>query len=488
MRTKLKEYIYLVSPFILFIGLLLRWVVYQQNRSLIMDEANLARNIVEKGVVDFFQSLDYHQYCPPLFLLWSKLNITLLGVNEYALKLAPLITGIAVLFLFWLLIKRVIKEDVVEWYLLMLLSFSTLAIRYSTEVKQYTSDTAITLLLIWIALQFKNKKWSIQNSLLWMIMGSLLVWASMPSIFILAAIGFAFLYQSWTTQQKIPIGLVASGVSWIFSFGIYFFSILHQDSATNGLKEYHHNFFFNFLPTNLDELLLSGKLILGLMTSVLDQTLVSFLFGILMLGSGGYTLIKKDKFAACLFLHPVLFALIASNFQLYSLIPRLSLFFIPLLMVVLGIGLATVWNKSTAIIKAGLIVLMIISVVNKEGYQYFWKTMEFENSKACMVYLAKQKKEKELVFVQHDAVPAFSFYNNLHDDAYHLKPIYFANWEERADVVVPKINRKNQKFWLFFSHTFPEDKIVHLSSARKIGKEIMFYESITASVYGFNQR
>lgn len=485
MLTKLKSYYGFIALAVLFLGALLRFVVYFQNRSLIIDEANLARNIVEKDPSAFFQSLDYQQYCPPIFLLFSKLNIGLFGVNEYALKILPLAAGNLLLVLFGILVRRLIKEPLIQIYLFCLLSFSTLALRYSTELKQYSSDAAITLGLLFLAFQYKEKKWTLKIGALWALGGCLALWTSMPSIFVLAAIGCSFLYQAWNRDKKIPLMLVAVGVCWVACFGLYFLTILYQDSTSDALQDYHHNFFFNFLPTNFQELSLDFNLILGLMTSVADPTAVGLIFSLLLLGIGMVVLIKKDKFTALLLMLPILFALIASHLTLYSLIPRLSLFIIPLFMLLVGVGLEFVWQKKNQSIQLICCIAMFISVINKEGYRFFWTKMEFEDSKTVLAYLNKHRTPNALIFVQHDAVPAFTFYNNLHDQAYHMKPVYLAKWSETPAQIPSNLKGTDSPFWLFFAHTFPKEKEACLDAAQKMGKQTTAYESRVASTYAF---
>ena len=101
-----------------------------------------------------------------------------------------------------------------------------MAIRYSTEVKQYSTDAVICLALVYLAILFKNKEWNLKNSLIWMFIGSISIWSSMSSIFILASVGFAFLYQSFKNKRTFPVWLVATGAVWLGNFGIYFFRIL----------------------------------------------------------------------------------------------------------------------------------------------------------------------------------------------------------------------------------------------------------------------
>lgn len=487
MLAKLKYLSFLIVPIILSLGTLLRIIVYFQNRSLIMDEANLARNVVEKSGRDFFQSLDYAQYCPPIFMLLTKLNTILFGVNEWSLKLGPLLAGILLLVFFWMLLKKMVEESVVHWYLLLVLSFSTLAIRYSTEFKQYSLDALLTLLLVYIALQFKGAKWTVKNTLIWLLLGSLMIWTSMPSIFVLAAIGFAFLYQSWFAERKIPIGLILAGGFWLLNFGFYFWLILYQDSTSNLLQDYHQNFFFEFFPMTTTEASRSFNLLLGLMTSITDRTALGLIFCALFLAIGSYQTIKKKKFEALLLLLPILFALIASNLKLYSLIPRLSLFLIPLCLLLMGLGLSFAWKKMHTFLKIAMGVLMIISLVNKEGYLYFGTKMEFENSKAVLAFLAKNRSQKDLIVVQYDAVPAFVFYNSMHDNAHHFQPVYLAKWGEKPAAIVPNQTWGSKTFWLFFAHTFPNEKATYLESAQQIATTVQNYESVTAAAYGFDK-
>jgi hypothetical protein len=488
MLAKLKSLSFLLTPLFLLLGILLRVIVYFQNRSLIIDESNLARNVVEKRGTDFFQSLDYEQYCPPVFMLLTKLNTTLFGVNEWSLKLLPLFGGIVLLGFFWLLLKVLVKESVVHWYLILVLGFSSLAIRYSTEFKQYSLDALLTLVLIYVALQFKDAKWTVKNTLIWLVLGSLMIWTSMPSIFILAAIGFAFLYESWATERKIPVGLVLAGVFWLLNFGLYFWTVLYQDSTSDLLQDYHQNFFFEFLPTTADDASRSFNLLLGLMTSITDRTVLGLIFCALFLILGSYQIIKKKKFEALLLLLPILFALIASNLKLYSLIPRLSLFLIPLCLLLMGVGLSFAWEKMHRIVKLATVVLMVISVVNKEGYTYFGNKMEFENSKDVFAFLDKNKTSKDLIVVQHDAVPTFIFYNSMHDNAYHFKPVYLAKWAEKPAAIVSSQDWDSKTFWLFFAHTFPNEKGAYIESSKQIAIPAQNYESKVASTYSFDKK
>ncbi|MGB0840132.1 MAG: hypothetical protein ACPGXL_08330, partial [Chitinophagales bacterium] len=112
---------------------LLRLVVFLQNRSLFIDEANLARNIIQLSFSDFFGKLLYDQYAPPLFMVLEKGSVLCFGVNEWALRLFPLVAGLLAFYVF-LRICKILFQTPTTLYLIGLFGLSLLLLRYSTEV------------------------------------------------------------------------------------------------------------------------------------------------------------------------------------------------------------------------------------------------------------------------------------------------------------------------------------------------------------------
>src|SRR5512144_903664 len=81
-------------------GIGVRLVPMLANRSLWLDEAMLALNIVTRPLADLLRPLDYAQGAPLGFLLLEKLSVTLFGPNEPALRLVPLLAALGALPLF----------------------------------------------------------------------------------------------------------------------------------------------------------------------------------------------------------------------------------------------------------------------------------------------------------------------------------------------------------------------------------------------------
>src|SRR5688572_30957028 len=97
----------LAYAFIL-VGAAIRFQQLFVRRSLWLDEALLANNIVGRGYGRLLEPLGGNQAAPPGFLWIERAAMSLFGTNEYALRLLPLAAGIALPWLIWLLARRVL--------------------------------------------------------------------------------------------------------------------------------------------------------------------------------------------------------------------------------------------------------------------------------------------------------------------------------------------------------------------------------------------
>ena len=77
------------------VGIALRLYAFVVNNSLFVDEAALTRNILDRPWRMLLVPLDFAQVAPPGFLLTEKAVVTMFGSSEQALRLFPLICGLA---------------------------------------------------------------------------------------------------------------------------------------------------------------------------------------------------------------------------------------------------------------------------------------------------------------------------------------------------------------------------------------------------------
>ena len=142
---------------IILIGLALRLRQYLSGRSLWLDEAMLALNIVQRDFGGLLKPLDYDQGAPLGFLMLEKLTTSLLGNGELTLRLPSVIAGCLALLFFYLLLKRFLSP-VGLLPALALFAISEQLIYYASELKQYTFDVFILLGLLLIFLHATQKK------------------------------------------------------------------------------------------------------------------------------------------------------------------------------------------------------------------------------------------------------------------------------------------------------------------------------------------
>lgn len=166
-------------------GAVVRVALYARNRSLWYDEAAVALNIAGRGFVGLLAPLDYLQTAPPLFLWLERAAVLAFGVNEWALRLVPLLAGIATPPMMWRVGRRVLPESAAT-LAVGLVALSPALARYSVEVKPYALDALVTLLILDHALaamdpQGGSKRW-------WTLAatGIVSVAVSTPAVFVLA--------------------------------------------------------------------------------------------------------------------------------------------------------------------------------------------------------------------------------------------------------------------------------------------------------------
>ncbi len=490
---KSKSIIQYLGVVLLLFGVGLRLVVFYQNRSLFIDEGNLARNIVEKNWTDFFQILDYYQYAPPLFLCLEKLNTWVFGANEFALRLWPLLVGCLSLLLIWDITKQIKLAGFARLIPLTWMALSPLFIRYSTEVKQYSTDAFIALFLVWWIIRkglslhagLTGEKGDARTSgaIYWYggLIGGLSIWLSMPSVFVLAGMGLLLLYEAgqrmaWMEVRKwlLVIGF------WLINFGGYYLLILSKDLDKQALIDYHSQYFFSLRLYTLDAWWQAGIVFKSILRSAFGFTTLAYVVGSLGLLLGLRRLWQIRPFLSWLLLSPVLICLVVSSLGFYSLIPRLTLFFIPLLWLIFAHAFAYQWDKIALISKAkasipiiGIISLLAILPL-QHGYKYIDQPLLIEEIRPVLKLTGEAIQAGDLVFVDHEAKPAFIFYQDLHQDRPFLPSpdIHLGNWDETPAKWMASLAEKHERIWLVYSH---------LISAKALEKLKQHLDSIPSS-------
>lgn len=388
---------------------------YWNNPSFFIDEANLACNVGERGIVGFWRELDYSQYAPPLFMVLSKILVELFGYHEYVFRLLPMLSIFVSFWGLFLLHKKFSRSllPLLVVFALFGMSYSNILLSYS--FKQYTLDLAITLGLTLYTLKRDYSRFFERKELvIWSILGSLLVWTSMPVVFVLASIGAYFAWQAynaqaffkWVLRFSIPV------VCWLINFGAYFLMILNVDVSESYLQDYHKMYFLSAELWNNESLTHNWQVMRGLLSYyTTDLLLMQVLFWVFY-GIGCAKIWKQQKEVLILLVLPFVLALVSSMTGYYSLIGRLVLFTFPLQILLVGIGLSAAWEAKAIAAKAVAVLVGLFFVYNMNGWNFLFNNhgIVYESTRNSVEYIATHKKENERLLTLYQSRPILQFY------------------------------------------------------------------------------
>ena len=452
-----KDYKY-STLLIISLGIILRLSQYLYNRSLWLDEAHLANNIINLSYVELTNYIK-GVYAPIGFLWTEKFFSQLLGHSEYSLRLFPLLSGILSLFLFYKLSKYFLNNKSALIALSLFVLTDSL-IYYSSEVKQYSSDV-LFFLIIYLTMigyqRIKNKKMT--SLFLPAIVGMLSVWFSQPAIFILSGLGLTFLLSAFIKRHLPQLKYYTFITScWIISFLTYYFSFLRPSLTDKGLLDFWNYAFPPFLPISFNNLIWYKETFLALFSAKLLG--LTFLWlGVPALFLGFFLLYhRKNEFL--LLVLPITITFFASALHLYPFADRFILFLIPSFLIIISLGLERMVNfgrqSSRRSIKFAVIVILTLllfhPILNASYYSFHPRTAE--EIKPVLEYFQKNRQNEDIIYLYYGAIPAFDYYQNLA----HLNSKYLRGIESRANPAnyIIDLNQLmgNKRVWILFSHVY----------------------------------
>ena len=230
-------------PWVLIaVGAALRIAHYASNRSLWIDEAMLAPNIIDRSVWDVFAPLHNYQGCPPGFLVLARLAVAAFGRKELALRLVPLLSGLLSLYLFWVLARRWLAAKG-ALFALGLFAIAGTLVYYSAEAKQYSTDVLCAVALYLVVTRYMRDGPTVRVLGMLAVTGAVAIWVSHPAAFILAGVGTTLaLDRAWKRQWVDFSRLSAVGAAAVGSSGVALSSssepqALSTNSKTNIRKD-----------------------------------------------------------------------------------------------------------------------------------------------------------------------------------------------------------------------------------------------------------
>ena len=440
--------------FIVFIlaGIVLSFVNFLNLRSLWLNEATIALNIVEKSVFELFRPLEHYQVAPIGFLLIEKLFASLLGGADWTMRIFPLISFLASIYLLFIASKKVVKNYLFALYTSAFFATSIIMISYSSELKQYMSDVTFWLIILISTINYNSKKFKIK----WWIyafIGALSICFSNISIILLFSSGLYTIYKTHYSIGKKYLPLLYILVIWMAAFIVYYFLFIYKHPTKDIMVNYWQS---SFLPKDIlsiefyKSLLNKFEIYFSLLGN-LKYPLLQVPFYLL----GLWYLFKKKKALLFLLLSPLIFHLILSYFQLYPFDKRLILYLYPSLLIIITSGFYFIASFFKGTYFKLIFVLPFFLVMNLFKIDSYGFPIEKEEIKKSIAYMESKFRTGESLYVYYGAINAFNFYKS--DLNINLDPInvvlatkHRTNWPFYRT----EISKMNNSVWILFSHLY----------------------------------
>jgi 4-amino-4-deoxy-L-arabinose transferase-like glycosyltransferase len=482
-----------LAGIIIAFGILLRLRQYLFNRSLWLDEALIVFNIINRSFSGFFEPLDYNQGAPIGFLLFEKLSTILFNNSEYVLRLFPLVAGIISLFLFYEVAKSFCRKETVP-IALGLFALSDRLIYYSSEVKPYSSDVTLALLLYVVFISVETRKSKDSSLYVYGMIAIFSLWFSFPALFILTAVGSclwmpALMGREWKRVVHLSSLFLVCGLSLM----IYYLLALKDLSHNANQLDYWRNAFMPFPPKNMSDV---GWFVTSFENLFRDPVgLYLKGFGPILAIFGCFSLYREKKRYLWGLLLPLLLALFASGFHLYPFSGRLLLFIVPILIIIMSEGIL----QFSKIVPRYSLILGVIVVATIVWQPFVTANHRLlhprtrEELRPVLSYVNNHFQPGDTLYLYYAAWPAFQYYAGRYpfEKAQFVRGVSsrkgLNNFIKDLDNL-----RGNGRTWIIFSHVSTleavKEKAFVLSYLDRIGRKEDTFAAPGAAVYLYELR
>lgn len=490
---RLPQWYFSWLPLLLILGgIVLRLRQYIFNRSLWLDEATLTLAMMNKPMAELLTPLDNPGQTPPIgFTIIEKFALQVFGYNEFALRLLPLVAGIAALFLFYSLSRRCVRKEAIP-IALTFFALSEFLIYYSSEVKAYSSDMAIAtgLLLIAIVMNQRNINW--WQALLFGIAGTASLLFSFPSLFVLAGIGLVSLGTNlYYRDREQSTRWILICLIWASGFIVYYIISLRELSKLPILQNYWNSFFMPFPPRSLRDI----GWFFGAFKELFDKPAGLALpgLGALAFIVGLVSLYREKRMQLMILLSPIFITLLASAFHKYPFGQRLLIFLSGPIIIIIAAGISeTIFSKSRSTRFLGVIMFILLLVHPAHvALDHFVHPKQVQEIRPLLAHVERDHQPGDVLYVYQYTIQRVTIYVDRFkkfdfDDAEIVAAI--DNPDQWASPMEQLKLYCGRRVWFIFSHVRPGEEEFLLYHANQLGErlDVLWYTGARAYLYTLN--
>ncbi len=455
---------------IALIGLILRVFAFIDIPDLYGDEASLAFNLFDRSILEYFIPLNFGQAAPPLFLIFTKFFTLFIKNFEYSLRLIPFVSSILALFAFYFLSKKFFTKDISIAAAFTLFCLNIKLLAYSVVFKQYVSDVLIYILILlsYFYLDFDKKDKKFYGLLVFY---ALSIWFSFPAMFAFAGVFLLKFIQSKNIKNLLY------AVPFIISF-ILFYIFEHHLNSSQMLHIYWTNGFINYNLSNFSTVLNS------IIAWFFQFPVLKILFTVLFILGLAFALkdfkCEKNQLKVILFI----IAVALSYLHIYPLFSRVSLYILPLLVIIGAsffeyIDYSSKFKKYAVLIFAFLIITASILPVLKN---YIFKLNYIERIETVLGTSKSLMNNGDILYIPMESINTAKFYLREKPGVYNFKNVKFENMGDKdkisLDEYVKRLNSLESGhtyYYIFCHHTKKPQMLNKLYLWAKDKKDFKIY-------------
>ncbi len=388
-----------VAWFIIIFAIAIRIYIFSFDKSLWLDEAALALNILDRNFLELFTPLIYAQSAPPLFLILVKLSTLFFGNFEYVLRFIPFMMSLGSVIAFYYLLEYLFKNNnkVIMAVTLFLFSINFPLLYYTAELKQYSSDVLFVILAFLFYFKY-FKDLTPKKEIVFGFLSIIFPLFSFGSIFAFCSLAIL----SFAKKLKKDKGSCGSFIfPMIFTLGliIEYFLFFKNLNPTMNIYKYWVPYFINFD-------ILKGVKIFIYIFQYYFYSFYTALCAIVLFVLGSIYLFKNKRDIFYSFMLMIFGAFLASFLNIYPLYERLSLFLYPVFLIIIACcayflleddKLKPFWIKIIVSCLIGIFVLNMC-LVNFLKPEYYLKEDIKPLVEKLLCEVKHNNKDKILVF------------------------------------------------------------------------------------------
>jgi len=445
-------------------GFAARLSQFLDNRALWLDEAVLAHHMLVDSTAKLFGPLG-DCMAPPGYLISGKALIAILGPCEYAVRLPSIAAALAALVLFYALARRMVGSPAAVAGLAFM-TVNAHLIYYAAEVRPYAVDTAMVLLILWLAVPAKNATVAISwpRVALLTLVGACAPWFSFPSVFALAGVGLVQLADGVLRKDARNVRRCAvAWTAWGVSLATLYSAVIMRvaaDPQTMGVMNDYYVFAGAFVPLPPESWRdVKSLWLVFLRTFDNPGGLTLPMLGAFAWLAGCLVLLHEKRGALAFLLAPLAFALTASSLELYPFYARTILYVTPFVALPIGVAIGRLAETSRWRIQAlaGLLAVLLLAHPAARAARNTLRPSVHHELKPLLEYARSHWQPGDMLYVPYPVNYSFAFCRGAfafeEKDVIVEPAITDYTWEERGALLANQMPawRARGRVWVPFT-------------------------------------